>query len=73
MSALVLTPEMNSILIELGDSASGAPSLESLQQSIVDVIAERLPYYNWTGFYMLDPDDPQTLVLARSLAIQPRM
>ena len=34
-----------------------------LQQGIVTAIAQRLPYYNWTGFYMLDPHDPETLVL----------
>ncbi len=30
---------------------------------IVEIIPERLPYYNWTGFYMLDPVDPNMLVL----------
>jgi len=34
-----------------------------LQNFIVEVILQRLPYYSWTGFYMLDPDDPETLVL----------
>jgi L-methionine (R)-S-oxide reductase len=63
MSALDLTPEMTSILVELRHLTSSAASLESLQQSIVKAIARGLPYYNWTGFYMLDPDDPQTLVL----------
>jgi len=26
-------------------------------------MAANLPHYSWTGFYMLDPDDPDTLVL----------
>lgn len=43
--------------------AHTAKSLESLQQSSVDLMAEYLPHYNWIGFYMLDPDDPNTLVL----------
>jgi L-methionine (R)-S-oxide reductase len=63
MSALGLTPVMTSILVELRHSASGAPSFESLQQSILESITQHLPYYNWTGFYMLDPGDPETLVL----------
>ncbi len=40
-----------------------APNLASLQEFSVHLIAERLPHYNWVGFYMLDPDDPGTLVL----------
>jgi L-methionine (R)-S-oxide reductase len=63
MSALNFTPEMAAILDEVRRVASGAPSLESLQQSIVESIAQHLPYYNWTGFYMLDPGDPQILAL----------
>jgi L-methionine (R)-S-oxide reductase len=63
MSALSLTPEMTAILAAVRRVASDGPSLESMQQSIVESITQRLPYYNWTGFYMLDPDDPQTLVL----------
>lgn len=34
-----------------------------LQEFCVGIIAERLPYYNWVGFYMLDPGDQNTLVL----------
>jgi GAF domain-containing protein len=29
----------------------------------VEEIAAHLPYCHWTGFYMLDADDPETLVL----------
>jgi L-methionine (R)-S-oxide reductase len=58
-----LKEEMIAILAGLRRVASGAPSLESLQQSIVKEIAKNLSYYNWTGFYMLDPGDPGTLVL----------
>src|ERR1700729_3516483 len=63
MSIHSLTPEMTTILAELRQLAAGAASLESLQQKIVAVIAQRLTYYNWTGFYMLDPGDSDTLVL----------
>jgi GAF domain-containing protein len=54
---------MTAILTDVRHLASVASSLESLQQSIVEAIARRLPHYNWTGFYMVDPSDPQTLVL----------
>jgi L-methionine (R)-S-oxide reductase len=63
MSTLSLAPEMTAILADVRHLASVASSLESLQQNIVEAIARRLPNYNWTGFYMLDPGDPQTLVL----------
>jgi L-methionine (R)-S-oxide reductase len=43
-------------------SASSTDAL-ALQRFTVDLIAEKLPYYNWVGFYMLDPNDADTLVL----------
>ena len=63
MSARGVTLGMTAILAELRRLSSRAPSLESLQQSVVETVAQDLKYYNWTGFYMLDPADPQTLVL----------
>jgi GAF domain-containing protein len=43
--------------------ALSALSIEDLQQGVVDALASELPYYSWTGFYMLDPEDPEMLVL----------
>ena len=63
MQATGLKPEMLTLLSRIEGFASSANSLQSLQRSIVEAIAERLAYYSWTGFYMLDPDDPKTLVL----------
>ncbi len=40
-----------------------ATSLEALQRSVVETMAKRLTHFNWTGFYMLDPNDPAMLVL----------
>jgi GAF domain-containing protein len=51
------------ILSEVRGFAESASDLVTLQRFIVTLIPERLPYYNWTGFYMLDPDDAETLVL----------
>ena len=43
--------------------AQSAIDIVVLQRFVVDLIAERLPTYNWVGFYMLDPDDPSALVV----------
>lgn len=51
------------ILADIRIFAAAAPDLTALQRFIVEIIPEHLPWYNWTGFYMLDPDDPSTLVL----------
>jgi L-methionine (R)-S-oxide reductase len=51
------------ILSEVSTFAESANDLASLQNFIVEIIPQRLPYYNWTGFYMLGPDDSETLVL----------
>ena len=51
------------ILSQVRDFAAKAESAEALQEFTVRLIAEKLPHYNWVGFYMLDPEDPQVLVL----------
>jgi GAF domain-containing protein len=56
-------PQTLSLLSRLRELAAAAPSLDTLETAIVVAIANEFPYYNWTGFYMLDPDDPQTLLL----------
>lgn len=51
------------ILSEVSAFAETAIDLAALQNFIVEIIPKYLPYYNWTGFYMLDPGDAETLVL----------
>ena len=51
------------ILAEIRTFAAQAAHLAALQQFTVELIDRRLPLYNWTGFYMLDPADPEVLVL----------
>jgi L-methionine (R)-S-oxide reductase len=51
------------ILSDVRVFAESASDLASLQDFIVEIIPDRLPYYNWTGFYMLDPSNPEMLVL----------
>ncbi len=54
---------LTAILDSIRQSASTASSLNALQEEVVKLISQRLPNYDWVGFYMLDPNDPGTLVL----------
>jgi GAF domain-containing protein len=51
------------ILSEVSAFAASSNDLAAVQNFIVEIIPQCLPYYNWTGFYMLDPADPEMLVL----------
>jgi L-methionine (R)-S-oxide reductase len=51
------------LLDGIRSSAAAAQSLDQLQKETVQAIAGGLPYYNWVGFNMLDPLDPEMLVL----------
>jgi len=63
MSNLPHSQEMTALLNHFRHLASTASSLEELQAGLVEATAAKLPYYSWAGFYMLDPDDADTLVL----------
>jgi L-methionine (R)-S-oxide reductase len=49
------------IISEIQHFWDTAKDFKALQE--FNLIAERLPYYNWVGFYMLDPNDSEVLVL----------
>ena len=51
------------ILSDIRQFADVAKDLAELQEFCVSRIAESLPHYNWVGFYMLDTNDPDVLVL----------
>jgi L-methionine (R)-S-oxide reductase len=51
------------ILSEIERSSATSDDVLTLQEFTVRLIATRLPYYNWVGFYMLDPNDANVLVL----------
>ena len=57
------TESLAAILDSIRQSASTASSLNAFEEEVVKIISQRLPHYDWVGFYMLDPDDPSTLVL----------
>jgi L-methionine (R)-S-oxide reductase len=56
-------PAFHDIVSEIRSFGATAQDFTSLQEFCVNVIAGRLPYYNWVGFYMLDPSDESVLVL----------
>jgi len=51
------------IVSEIRRFAGTAANLTALEEFCVSIIAARLPYYNWVGFYMLDPGDESVLAL----------
>src|SRR5258707_1561503 len=55
--------ESASVISELNRLASSAANADALMDSIVSLLHEKLTRYNWVGFYMLDPKDPNMLVL----------
>jgi len=63
MATQKLTPEMNSLLARIREMGASAPTLDELERDIVEAMSEQIPYYDWTGFYRLDPEEPETLVL----------
>jgi L-methionine (R)-S-oxide reductase len=64
MSNLVfLNPVFTEIISGIEQFSRTAKDFSALQEFSVNLIAERLSYYNWVGFYMLDPQDSTVLVL----------
>ncbi len=59
----VAAAAFDGILAEMRRFAATANDVSSLEEFCVKVVSERLPHYNWVGFYMLDPAEPDVLVL----------
>ena len=51
------------VLRDLKSAARSAPTVHVLMATICHTLAHRLSGYNWVGFYMLDRNDLNTLVL----------
>lgn len=51
------------IINAVHDHAARTSDLDALQRFLVELIAAKLPCYDWVGFYMIDPRDPGMLVL----------
>jgi len=56
-------PVFDEIVAEISRYAATARAPLHLEEFTVALIAERLPTYNWVGFYMLDPADRTVLLL----------
>ena len=61
--AVVMQQHFDDVLDEIREAAAQAPGAESLMQHVCELINAGLPGYDWVGFYMLDPQDANTLVL----------
>jgi L-methionine (R)-S-oxide reductase len=55
--------EHKAVQEELRSLVSSASSADVLMRSICELLNRHFLKYNWVGFYMLDKDDPNTLVL----------
>jgi GAF domain-containing protein len=51
------------VLRDLKSAARSAPTVHVLMATICHTLVQRMPNYNWVGFYMLDSKDENTLVL----------
>ena len=54
--------KFDQIAEEIEVFAREAASLDALEQFVVERLSS-LAHYDWVGFYMLDAEDPETLVL----------
>ena len=48
---------------ELDQLTADARTPEQLMRALVERLAASVPHFNWVGFYLLDHDDPNVLVL----------
>jgi GAF domain-containing protein len=58
-----LSADRLALIDQVRHLAAASSSLHQLQTGIVEAAARHLPHFNWTGFYMLDPNDLTMLVL----------
>lgn len=64
-----LNTEFN-LIRDLKSAARTAPTVHVLMATICHTLQHRLFGYNWVGFYMLDPQDPNYLVLGPFVGAQ---
>jgi len=58
------------IVRDMRSAARTAPTVHVLMATICHSLAHRLNGYNWVGFYMLDPKDPNMLLLGPFVGAQ---
>ena len=52
-----------SLLAEVLSSISAGGSRDDILNSICRKLRSSVPHYDWVGFYIVDPDQPRTLLL----------
>jgi L-methionine (R)-S-oxide reductase len=58
-----MTPAHKELLQELQGYAPTAPTAESLMEQMAKHLHQKMTRYNWTGFYVVDPADPNYLIV----------
>ena len=58
-----MTPAHEDLLQEFQDFAKTAPTAHSLMEQVAKRLHEKMTRYNWTGFYLVDPADPNYLIV----------
>jgi L-methionine (R)-S-oxide reductase len=58
-----MTPAHKDLLREFQDFATTAPTANSLMGQMAKRLHEKMTRYNWTGFYLVDPADPNYLIV----------
>src|SRR5580692_6940095 len=51
------------LIEEFASYAKSAPSAEVLMKHVADELHEQMTRYNWVGFYVVDPTDPNYLIV----------
>jgi L-methionine (R)-S-oxide reductase len=51
------------LLEEFQELAATAPSAKALMEGIVQRLHEKISRYNWVGFYLVDPTNPDILLI----------
>jgi GAF domain-containing protein len=58
-----MTPAHKDLLQEFQDFAGTAPTPNSLMERMAKSLHQKMTRYNWTGFYVVDPADPNFLIV----------
>jgi GAF domain-containing protein len=58
------------LIRDMKSAARTAPTVSVLMATICHTLQHRLYGYNWVGFYLLDPNDPNYLVLGPFVGAQ---
>jgi L-methionine (R)-S-oxide reductase len=58
-----MTSTQSQLLEHFKAYAKTAPTAEALMRHVVDELHEKMTRYNWVGFYVIDPTDPNFLVV----------